>query len=278
MNTASSPASQSRLGSSAIPVALSAFVTVMGCGTQLTPALAEVSGRAVEVVEAGEGTVTVVFESGLGDDWSPWDEVAAQVAVETRVLAYSRPGYGSSDPSPDPRDPGQIVQDLRALLWARDLAPPYVLVGHSFGGTYMELFAKAHPDEVAGLVLVDPRHRDFSAACEELELAGCGISPAQAARLPKVQRDELEGFELASAEIRAAGGFADHPVRVLTATAHAGFSPEVEALWGSLLGRLAAEASDGDQIQYAYSPHYLQLARAGDVADEIIDVARAAED
>jgi pimeloyl-ACP methyl ester carboxylesterase len=58
------------------------------------------------------------------------------------------------------------VEELRALLAAQGVAPPYVLVGHSFGGAYQELFAKTYPAEVAGLVLVDPRHRDYSAACE----------------------------------------------------------------------------------------------------------------
>ena len=130
---------------------------------------------AMEVFAAGAGDATVVFEAGFGDDWTPWRQVATAVASEARVFAYSRPGYGQSEPSHDPRDAGHIVKDLRALLTARGFAPPYVLVGHSFGGTYMELFAKAHPDEVAGLVLVDPRHRDFASACEQAGLAGCGI-------------------------------------------------------------------------------------------------------
>lgn len=159
--------------------ALLLLAALSACGTRLTPTEARVSGRSVEVVEAGAGAVTVVFESGLGDDWEPWDEVASEVARRTRVFAYSRPGYGDSDSSPTPRDAAGIVEELRALLAARGVAPPYVLVGHSFGGTYMELFAKAHPQEVVGLVLVDSRHRDFTAACEAARIGGCSI-PASA--------------------------------------------------------------------------------------------------
>lgn len=150
--------------------ALLAVATLVACGTHLKPTIADVSDRAVEVVEAGVGDATVVFESGLGNDWAPWDDVASEVAGRARVFAYSRPGYGGSDPSEAPRTATRIVEDLRALLTARGLVPPYILVGHSFGGTYMELFAKAHPEEVVGLVLVDSRHRDFTAACQSAGL------------------------------------------------------------------------------------------------------------
>ncbi|MBK6812278.1 MAG: alpha/beta fold hydrolase [Sandaracinaceae bacterium] len=140
-------------------------------------------------------------------------------------VRYSRPGYGASDATSAPRDPARIVEDLRALLEARGYAPPYVLVGHSFGGTYMELFAKAHPDEVAALVLVDPRHRDFTAACAEAELSGCTIPESAVATLPAVQRAEFAGFALASDQIAAAGDFGAYPVRVLTGTSTASRGP-----------------------------------------------------
>lgn len=247
------------------------LAALSACGTNLTPTIAHVSGRDVEVVEAGAGDVTVVFESGLGDDWTPWDEVASEVAEGARVFAYSRPGYGDSDPSPDPRDATRIVEDLRTLLAARGFAPPYVLVGHSFGGTYMELFAKAYPEEVVGLVLVDPRHRDFTTACEGAGLEGCGIPSSAVDSLPPEERAELEGFASASDEIHAAGAFGSYPVRVLTATSHP-FEPEVEGLWESMLGSLADEAADGEQIFFARAGHYLQIKRSDEVAEVILSL------
>lgn len=155
--------------------ALLVLPALAACSTRLKPTLAQVSGHNVEVVEAGAGDATVVFEAGLGDDWARWDEVAAEVAGRARVFAYSRPGYGDSDPSGAPRTATRIVEDLRALLTARGFAPPYILVGHSFGGTYMELFAKAHPEEVAALVLVDSRPRDFTVACQSAGFKACII-------------------------------------------------------------------------------------------------------
>ncbi len=253
---------------------LLALAMLTACGTPLTPTVAQVSGRAVEVVEAGTGDTTVVFESGLGDDWTPWTEVASQVAVGARVFAYSRPGYGLSDLSPTPRDAATIVADLRTLLAARGHAPPYVLVGHSFGGTYMELFAKAHPKEVLGLVLVDARPRDFTTRCEEARLDGCTIPESVVASLPPVQIAEFEAFARSADAILAAGTFGRYPVRVLTATSH-GFAPEVEALWKSLHGSLADEAADGAQIVLAGAGHYLQTERAHEVARAILSLVPA---
>lgn len=229
------------------------------------PDAAEVPERAVEVFERGAGDVTVVFESGLGADWTPWQSVALDIAAKARVFAYSRPGYGNSEPSTEPRDPAHIVEALRSLLAARGYAPPYLLVGHSFGGMYMELFAKAHPEEVVGVVLVDPRHRDFANACQEADLEGCEIPASILPTLPQVQIDEIEAFARGSNQIREAGTFGSYPVRVLTATAH-GFGPEVEQLWQSLLRSLAGEAENGEQEVFEGAGHYLQLERPDEVA------------
>lgn len=256
--------------------ALLALVVLSACGTNLTPTIAHVDGRDVEVVEAGAGDVTVVFESGLGADWTPWDEVASEVADHARVFAYSRPGYGDSDPSPDPRNATRIVEDLRTLLAARGFAPPYVLVGHSFGGTYMELFAKAYPEEVVGLVLVDSRHRDFGSACEDAGLEGCSIPASAVDSLPPEERAEVEAFASVSDEMDAAGAFGSYPVRVLTATSHP-FGREAESLWTSMHGSLADEAEDGEQIVYPRAGHYLQKQRAHEVAEVISSLVSALE-
>jgi pimeloyl-ACP methyl ester carboxylesterase len=246
------------------------------CGTGPDPTHSPASERATEVVEYGAGDTTVVFESGLGNDWTPWQLVAPEVGKQARAFTYSRPGYGQSEPSASPRDAAHIVEELRGLLSARGLPPPYVLVGHSFGGTYMELFAKAHPEEVRGLVLVDPRHRDFSAACAQAGFDGCVIPASVVASLPQVQVDEIEEFAQASDEIQGLGAFGPYPVRVLTATTH-GFEPAVESLWQSMLGSLADEAPDGEQQIFADSGHYLQVERAAEVTQVILSLLPATE-
>lgn len=80
------------------------------------------------------------------------------VSERTTAFAYSRPGFGASERSPSERSGRVVVEELRQLLRARGLKPPYVLVGHSLGGLYLQLFARRYPEEVAGLLLIDSSH------------------------------------------------------------------------------------------------------------------------
>jgi pimeloyl-ACP methyl ester carboxylesterase len=245
-----------------------ALSLLLSACTRLESEVVNFQGREIEIVDAGDGPTTVVFEAGLGDDWHHWNRVASDVSEDTRVFAYSRPGYGDSDDATTPRDPGHIVEELRELLASQDIPPPYVLVGHSFGGTYMELFARAHPDEVAGLVLVDSRPSDFLAECESAGLDECGVPPAQVEATGGVFAAEYNAFTRASEEMMAAGTFGAYPVRVLTATRRAGKSPERAALWTSMHTSLAEEAADGSQIR-VHGGHYLQVFHARKVAEVI---------
>lgn len=131
-----------------------------GCATVPGATTATVDGRQVEYVQAGQGGPVVVFENGLGATLDWWAKVWPDTVAQTRAVAYHRAGYGRSDAASQPRDGARVVEELRALLRARHLPPPYVLVGHSLGGLYMQLFARQYPGEVAALVLVDSTHPD----------------------------------------------------------------------------------------------------------------------
>ena len=109
----------------------------------------------IHISESGTGP-TVVFESGMGEDASTWNDVRPAIAEFAHTVAYDRPGLGQSEPTSLPRTVVQMAADLQAVLEAAKLAPPYVLVGHSLGGAIVQVFAHRYPDEVAGLVLVDP--------------------------------------------------------------------------------------------------------------------------
>jgi pimeloyl-ACP methyl ester carboxylesterase len=107
----------------------------------------------------GDGPITVVFEAGLGDTLGSWKSVLPRIERRcARVLAYNRAGYAGSPMTPQARDAAHIVGELRAELASRNIGPPYVLVGHSLGGLYMQYFALKYPQEVKGLLLVDPTH------------------------------------------------------------------------------------------------------------------------
>lgn len=98
---------------------------------------------------------TVVFENGSRATLAGWDKVLDGIKGSATVYAYNRPGYANSEATGAPRDGATIVEELRANLKRKGLAPPYVLVGHSLGGLYMQLFARRYPEEVKGIVLVD---------------------------------------------------------------------------------------------------------------------------
>jgi pimeloyl-ACP methyl ester carboxylesterase len=113
-------------------------------------------GRRINVCLSGAGSPTVILAPGLGGTTLSWAGTQRRLSETTRVLAYDRAAFGFSDAGPLPRTTDAIVGDLRAVLHALGLKPPYILAGHSAGSYDVRLFAFRHPDEVAGLVLVDP--------------------------------------------------------------------------------------------------------------------------
>ena len=120
--------------------------------------LVDVGGYRLHLHCIGQGSPTVVLDAGLGGFSLDWGAVQPQIATSTRVCAYDRAGLGWSEPGPTPRSPQQFASELHALLTNGGVEGPYVLVAHSLSGKTARLFASQHPDEVAGMVLVDARH------------------------------------------------------------------------------------------------------------------------
>jgi pimeloyl-ACP methyl ester carboxylesterase len=150
------------------------------------------AGRKMYLECRGIGSPTVVLVAGLrgsAEDWSIADKsaqaVLPEVAKFTRVCAYDRPGTpvgekpSRSDPVPQPTTAGDAVADLHGLLSAAGEAGPYVLVGHSYGGLVVRLYASTYPEDVSGLVLVD--------ALTE------GLRDAETPEQWKIQRKLIEG-------------------------------------------------------------------------------------
>jgi pimeloyl-ACP methyl ester carboxylesterase len=122
--------------------------------------LVDVGGYRLHIHCQGQGGPTVVMESGNGNFSLNWGRVPREVAKFTRVCTYDRAGLGWSDRSPQPRTAHNLVEDLHRLLERSGVGPPYVLVGHSLGGMLIRLYAHEHPDQIAGLILVDPSHEE----------------------------------------------------------------------------------------------------------------------
>ena len=120
--------------------------------------LIDVGGHRLHLHCQGVDGPPVVFDAALGASSLSWTCVLPEVAAFARACAFDRAGFGWSDAGPLPRTTGRIVEELRALLAAAAVPPPYILVGHSFGGLTARLFLQRFPQDVAGLVLLDPAY------------------------------------------------------------------------------------------------------------------------
>lgn len=122
--------------------------------------MVDIGGYKLHAVDQGVGGPTVVIDSGVGCNCLDWSLVQPEIAKFTRVITYDRAGYAWSDESPLHRTNQNIIEELRMMLRAIGAPGPYILVGHSFGGSNMQLYAMKYPEEVVGIVLIDSVHED----------------------------------------------------------------------------------------------------------------------
>jgi len=120
----------------------------------------DIGGRRLALTCAGAGSPAVILEAGLGADSDAWAIVQHETAAAARIVRYDRANRGASDHVAGPRTALDMIEDLRALLRVSEIEGPYILVGHSFGGLLMRLYAHRYSEEVAGIVLVDAMHED----------------------------------------------------------------------------------------------------------------------
>ena len=121
------------------------------------------------------GKPVVILEAGAGNGLEAWRPVFADIAKRAPVVAYDRRGIGQSQPDTERPTLRRVAASLHALLQRLGAAPPYVLVGHSWGGAFIRAFADAHPRDVAGMVFVDASDIETS-------------RPEKAAVLPEEER------------------------------------------------------------------------------------------
>jgi pimeloyl-ACP methyl ester carboxylesterase len=195
-------------------VALSLLLGLLsGCGSDSPPDLSsgkkvDMGGWALYIQCNGTGSPTVVLDAGLDDGHVIWKRIEPVLARKTRTCSYDRSGVGDSDirPSkPTVVSAEQVVDELHELLANADVDGPHVLVGHSLGGLNARLYAARHPDDLAGIVFVDPTSpnyfEDGSAGPEAL---GAAISYRTAfATTRSVELGDRPVIVLVSAQQRA---------------------------------------------------------------------------
>jgi len=125
--------------------------------------LYSVSGRLLALHRSGSGDPAVVFLRGAGMVGLDFLNIHEWVSQFTTSVLYDRAGTGWSEPCDLPRTATEVTDELRSLLHQASVPAPYLLVGHSLGGAYAQRYAQRFPDEVAGLLLLEPSHEDFDA-------------------------------------------------------------------------------------------------------------------
>jgi pimeloyl-ACP methyl ester carboxylesterase len=131
----------------------------------------DIGGRVLNLYCSGEGSPTVILDTGLGDPGFAWSHIQPEIAKLTRACWYDRAGDGWSDPGPFPRTSEAMARDLHELLRRAEIPGPYVLVGHSLGGLNARVYNGLYPDDVAGAVLVDAAHEDEPRRAPDFMLA-----------------------------------------------------------------------------------------------------------
>ena len=264
------------------------------------------------IVQAGSDGTPVVFVSGLGESAMTWAPVLPRLAATNAVLAYDRPGLGESPASTNERTVGRMVAELSAMLRLLEL-PPAVLVGHSLGGVVAEEVAFHHPDQVSGLVLVDPVAASMlqlralvmaqrAAIALPLVLSRIGLWPflsklnarseagrvtsdpeTKAALTAAIQGARLHRSSLLAARnelsglIASVGDLQDRAIRcpmTVLSSGASGIGKRSRAMWTAQQSATAARSQDGRHEVVAGAGHYIHRARPGVVIGAIEDVVR----
>ena len=228
----------------------------------------DVGGHNLNLLIGGQGSPAVIFEGGFGTGIASWSTVQKEVAAFARTVSYDRAGLGQSDLGPKPRSAKQIATELHVALDKAGVKPPYVLVGHSFGGIYVRVFADMYPNEVAGMVLIDPSQENFNDWLKKNQAARMKEAEAEIAKAPEGVRAEGAATEIAYAEARATKVPARIPVTLLTATEDQSM-PEAHTVWIEKHKEWIATVPGGRHVVVEKTGHFIQLQQPKLVIDTI---------
>jgi len=253
-------------------------------GSEYIESMVSIGGYSLYIACAGLGTPTTIMEAGLNNNHIDWFNIWPSVAQHTRVCIYDRAGTGQSENGPAPRTSEMIAEDLHALLQVANVSPPYLLVGHSLGGMHIRIYARMYPDQVYGMVLVDPTHEDIKSQLEE------EMSPDDWTILQSVPPDNTENVDIEAcyAQARASRHFGSRPLSVLTATGIPTYCPGdlncVSSEGMATLIRVKTEkhaelaemSTNNRHVLLDDSRHFVQTDRPDAIIKETLDVLNAA--
>jgi len=266
--------------------------------------LVDIGGYRLHLLCMGQGSPTVIFESGVADDSLTWSAVQPEVAKMTRTCSYDRAGYGWSDPGPQPRDAKTSAEELHTLLKNAGVSGPFVLVGHSLGGLYVREYAALYRPEVEAMVLVDAsaaylykrldpavtraneqflRKQGYfedtmpfgwprlSGWCDHWPAAEREVRRTTECRLRPwlTHLQELKNFDASSAEVSQSGSLGNMPLTVLTEGAPTTNDPPNS--FGAMQKELVHLSTEGSQVSVP-GGHMIQVEHPEAVVDAVVGI------
>lgn len=224
---------------------------------------ADAGGHSLNLLIGGEAAPAVILEGGFGAGIASWSTIQSEIARFAQVVSYDRAGLNQSEPGPKPRSAKQIALELHTALHNAGIKPPYVLVGHSMGGPYIRVFANLYPNEVAGMVLIDPSQETFDdwmrkGPQQKFNEAKMKERDAQIAQAAPGVRDESAAISATFEQARSAKVPPGIPVILLTAMRDPDMPPEAMRVWEAKHKEWIEKVAGGKHILAENSRHFIQ--------------------
>lgn len=259
-----------------------------------------VGSHCLQVHIAGKGTPAVIFDVGIGDTSDRLQRVQERLAQTTLVVTYDRAGYGLSDPGPLPRHSGREAEELKALLGGASVPGPYVVVGHSLGALNVQVFAAKYPEDVVGIVLLDPPPLTFirgeeytslhdmaermTAEWQAIADSGADSADAQERATAKlfamIASEHREMFGESARLVSGISSFGPTPLLVMAAgvpnPAFGDIAEEFQKYWIEQSRLLTNRSSNGQFVLAEDSSHYLYVDELDLVVESILSIVAQA--
>ena len=234
----------------------------------------DVGGHGLQLLVGGQGSPAVIFEGGFGTGIASWSRVQKDVAAFTQTVSYDRAGLGQSDPGPRPRSAKQIATELHAALQKSGVKPPYVMVGHSFGGIYVRVFADMYTNEVVGMVLIDPSQESFNDWLGKNQPDRLKAAESDIAKAGEGVQAEFAAVNTSYSQARVAKVPAGIPVTLLTATEDETMPAEGRKVWIEKHKEWLATVPGSKHIIVEKATHFIQAQQPELVIEAIKQVSK----
>ena len=232
---------------------------------------AQIAGSTIEYAHGGSGTPSIVLLNGAGTPIEGWDRVWNRLAELSSVFAHNRFGVGGSGKPPEPQTGQAVVAGLRELLAVAHVPPPYVLVGHSLGGLFVNLFARLHPEEAAAVVFVvatSPMDafllEDYGSATHRFLQRTVDLLPGPG------EQSAVAHLADTAKSVTEAAGFPAVPLVVVSGGKHSPMMPRAfRNVWAYRQSQLAALSPQGRHVVARRSGHFPQVTEPDVVVEAV---------